>query len=251
VAHYVEEIRRIQPEGPYAVAGWCAAGPLTVEVARQLTDAGEEMEAVILFDSWLPGYLESIEGGRQGASWLLNPAVIRSRFRHFQAKTGTLSGRRKLQYLANSLGRIAREGRDRLFIRHWSQLHRLSTRFHMPLPQFMYNTSLKTFAALQQYRERLVPIQLTLVRASDAREVKGAGAACGWDRVAEKGVNVTWAPGSHETMFIGRNLEATAAIVRATLAAAASPDITQGQETHSAGTVHGAGGSMMLVEGQA
>lgn len=251
VAHYVEEIRRIQPEGPYAVAGWCAAGPLTVEVARQLADAGEEMDAVILFDSWLPGYLESIEGDRQGVSWLLNPAVIMSRFRHFQSKTGQLSARRKIQYLTNSLGRIAREGRDRLFIRHWSQLHSLSTRFHMPLPQFMYNTSLKTFAALQQYRERLVPIQLTLVRASDSREVKGAGPACGWDRVAEKGVNVVWAPGSHETMFVGRNLEATAAIVRATLEPASNPSFAQEEEAQAVGDLHGARRSMVLAEGQA
>jgi hypothetical protein len=119
--------------------------------------------------------------------------------------------------LRSSVGRIVREGRDRLFIRNWSRLHQFSTRFHVPLPQFMYNTSVKTFAALAQYREQPLPIRLTLVRASDAREVEGAGVACGWDRVAQNGVDVQWAPGSHETMFVGKNLEATAALLRASL----------------------------------
>ncbi len=220
VTNYVREIRRIQPHGPYAVAGWCAAGPLTVEVARQLTDAGETMQSVILFDSWLPGYVESVEGAKTGSGRHLKAANLRSRFEHFRGKTAGLSAWRTMQYTQRSLRRMVREGRDRLFIRHWSRLHQLSTRFHLALPQFMYNTSLKTFAALQQYREQPLPIHLTLVRASDAREIAGAGLACGWDRVAQNGVSVLWAPGSHETMFVGKNLAVTAALVRSSLAAA-------------------------------
>jgi thioesterase domain-containing protein/acyl carrier protein len=231
VSNYVREIRRIQPSGPYAVAGWCAAGPLTVEVARQLTDAGERMLSVILFDSWLPGYLESVEGDKKGSGWLMNTAVLRSRFNHFRSKTEGLSAWRKVKYLRSSVGRIVHEGRDRLFIRNWSRLHQFSTRFHVPLPQFMYNTSLKTFAALAQYRDQPFPIHLTLVRASDAREVEGAGVACGWDRVAQNGVAVQWAPGSHETMFVGKNLEATAALVRASLSAADDACTTRPETT--------------------
>lgn len=217
VRNYVREIRRIQPSGPYAVAGWCAAGPLTVEVARQLSDAGEAMQSVILFDSWLPGYIESVEERKRGSGGLLSGSALRSRLHHLRSKTTGLSLSRKLDYVRNSVRRIVREGRDRLFIRHWERLHQISSRFHVPLPQFMYNTSLKTFAALRQYREQPLPIHMTLVRASDEREVHGAGPACGWDRVAQHGVKVLWAPGSHETMFAGRNLDATAELVRASL----------------------------------
>ena len=78
----------------------------------------------------------------------------------------------------------------------------------------MHNTSLDTFSALKDYRERRIPIRLTLIRASDSREVPGAAASCGWERVAEYGVDVLWAPGDHETMFVGANLEATASILR-------------------------------------
>ncbi|MGI8773068.1 MAG: condensation domain-containing protein [Acidobacteriaceae bacterium] len=245
VSNYVREIRRIQPCGPYAVAGWCAAGPLTVEVARQLMDAGETVLSVILFDSWLPGYLESVEGARGRSGWLLNAANIRSRFNHFRSKTAGLSAWRTMKYVQGSIHRIAREGRDRLFIRHWNRLHQLSTRFHLTLPQFMYNTSLKTFATLQQYREEPLPLHLTLVRASDAREVKGAGLACGWDRVAQNGVDVLWAPGSHETMFIGKNLDATAALVRSSLAA--SDEAPSAQPEKAVPSTAGFGGEPVMT----
>jgi acyl carrier protein len=56
VASYIREIRSVQPTGPYYIGGWCAAGPLAVEIGRQLAEAGEEVAAVVLFDSWRPGF---------------------------------------------------------------------------------------------------------------------------------------------------------------------------------------------------
>jgi surfactin synthase thioesterase subunit len=78
----------------------------------------------------------------------------------------------------------------------------------------MYNTTLTTFAAMSAYRPQPVPIRLHLIRAHDTREILGASAACGWERVATHGVDVLWAPGDHETMFLGENLQATTALIR-------------------------------------
>jgi hypothetical protein len=60
-ASYVETIRSIQPQGPYYLGGWCAAGPLTIEVGRQLMESGQQVGLVTLFDSWHPGYAESLK----------------------------------------------------------------------------------------------------------------------------------------------------------------------------------------------
>ena len=43
VALYAKEIRSVQPKGPYYIGGWCAAGPLAVETARQIIESGEEV----------------------------------------------------------------------------------------------------------------------------------------------------------------------------------------------------------------
>jgi len=55
-AGYVELIRRVQPKGPYHLMGWCVAGALAFEIARQLDGEGLEVGGLYLMDSWVPGY---------------------------------------------------------------------------------------------------------------------------------------------------------------------------------------------------
>jgi thioesterase domain-containing protein len=53
---YVEKIREVQPQGPYLLGGWSMGGVIALEMSRQLTQAGESVESVILFDSSVPGH---------------------------------------------------------------------------------------------------------------------------------------------------------------------------------------------------
>ena len=50
-AHYSSEIRRIQPEGPYLLAGLCTGGLIALEMARQLQGQGREVALVALIDT--------------------------------------------------------------------------------------------------------------------------------------------------------------------------------------------------------
>ena len=56
----VRLIRATQPNGPYLLGGHCVYGALAFEAARQLLRSGEEVELVALFDTWAPGYRESM-----------------------------------------------------------------------------------------------------------------------------------------------------------------------------------------------
>ena len=58
-AFYVEEIRRAQPEGPYRLCGYSFGGLIALEIAQQLTAAGESVEAVFVIDTTLPADRES------------------------------------------------------------------------------------------------------------------------------------------------------------------------------------------------
>lgn len=49
-SRYVQEIRAIQPEGPYLIGGWSFGGVVAFEVAQQLQD----VSTLCLFDSYLP-----------------------------------------------------------------------------------------------------------------------------------------------------------------------------------------------------
>ncbi|MGW7362022.1 amino acid adenylation domain-containing protein [Streptomyces sp. NPDC054841] len=43
VDRYLGELRAVQPEGPYRLAGWCMGATVAVEIARQLRAGGEEV----------------------------------------------------------------------------------------------------------------------------------------------------------------------------------------------------------------
>lgn len=52
---YVTEIRQQHPEGPYVLGGASFGGILAFEMARQLTEAGQEVSRLYLVDALLPG----------------------------------------------------------------------------------------------------------------------------------------------------------------------------------------------------
>jgi len=53
-AHYIEELRRQQPNGPYYLGGLCAGGVIAFEMAAQLEQSGERTDLVVLLDAVEP-----------------------------------------------------------------------------------------------------------------------------------------------------------------------------------------------------
>ena len=52
-AHYIEEMRRVQPEGPYFLGGYSFGGMIAFEMAQQLRAQGQD-GTVVLFDTFCP-----------------------------------------------------------------------------------------------------------------------------------------------------------------------------------------------------
>lgn len=53
-AHYVSEIRSVQPTGPYYLGGFCFGGLVAMEMAQMLTRAGEAVGLLALMDTAIP-----------------------------------------------------------------------------------------------------------------------------------------------------------------------------------------------------
>jgi amino acid adenylation domain-containing protein len=51
--HYIREIRTLQPHGPYFLGGFSAGGLVAYEMALQLHDAGERVQFLAFFDSYV------------------------------------------------------------------------------------------------------------------------------------------------------------------------------------------------------
>ncbi|HUS35362.1 MAG TPA: amino acid adenylation domain-containing protein [Verrucomicrobiae bacterium] len=50
-AHYVDLLRKFQPNGPYYLGGWCFGGIVAVEMAQQLRNAGQEVAPLLLMET--------------------------------------------------------------------------------------------------------------------------------------------------------------------------------------------------------
>ena len=50
-AHYIKEIRALQPEGPYYLGGYCMGGGVALEVAQQLHAQGQEIALLAMLET--------------------------------------------------------------------------------------------------------------------------------------------------------------------------------------------------------
>jgi thioesterase domain-containing protein len=57
---YLQQIRTVQPKGPYHLIGWCIGGTIAFEMARQLEEAGEQTTSLTLINSISPRFWPDI-----------------------------------------------------------------------------------------------------------------------------------------------------------------------------------------------
>jgi thioesterase domain-containing protein len=55
--HYIQEIRRVQPCGPYYLGGFSGGGIVAFEMAHQLMAQGEVVGLIVFLDTWSPPYV--------------------------------------------------------------------------------------------------------------------------------------------------------------------------------------------------
>ncbi|KAK6592490.1 beta-ketoacyl synthase [Botrytis cinerea] len=58
--HYIKEMKRRQPTGPYTLSGWSAGGVIAYEIVSQLTKNDEIVDKLILLDSPCPDIIEPL-----------------------------------------------------------------------------------------------------------------------------------------------------------------------------------------------
>ena len=75
-AAHLEDIRRIQPQGPYRLGGYSLGGLIAFEMAQQLRDAGEVVELLFLLDPMAPE-LAGAAGSTVPAPQARKPLLLR------------------------------------------------------------------------------------------------------------------------------------------------------------------------------
>jgi amino acid adenylation domain-containing protein len=189
--HYIQQMRTLQPEGPYYLAGVSFGGLVAFEIARRLVDQGQKVALLALLDTRLSTVLQRFPPSEKLAKHLKN--VL---------QTGPV-------YLADRL--------NQWLLGRWQQYStqvsltvlRTQLKLYQSLGRSL-STDLEDYFHMEQNEEsaRLyIPAtysgKLTLFRAVDQQNPKNytEDPEFGWRRYARGGVEIHDVPGTHLGML--------------------------------------------------
>ena len=179
---YIDEIRQIQPHGPYMLGGYCLGGTLALEMAQQLIESGETVGLVALIEDF---NIRSIRWPLSLRHRLINRYVLNPWFHLHNLIAAEGAG--KLDFFMDKLRVEMR--RLKLSARmSWTGLrHRILPGDASATPQAKIADIYEE--ALAQYEVRPYPGELTLFMAE--RHLAGMGERLGgWGKVAQGGVRL-------------------------------------------------------------
>jgi thioesterase domain-containing protein len=178
-AAYIQEIRTVQPEGPYYLGGYSMGGEIAFEIAQQLTKAGAEVGLLVLFDTSNP--IRAIRKLSQPGQNVITkkpgkrlPLVFYKIMGHLE-RLSKLSWLDRWKYLTSDLGMRLRRLKIRAYVKYyWSQKKRL--------PDWLIDAYVDQchMHAVINYAPVHYPGKITLFRAKQSLETSPLDDPYGW-----------------------------------------------------------------------
>jgi aspartate racemase len=188
-AHYIKEIREVQPEGPYLIGGRSSGGTVAFEMACQLHAAGEKVALLALLDAYPAGYFKLLPGS--GSPSQRVHRLLRKVSSHKQ-NLKPLNAAAKLQYVLGKLQFAPAKAKHKIYRR----AYKIYRGIGRPLPEVLRNIEELNFAAVKDYVPRVYPGRATIFLASDdltaAYDVEE-----GWQDLLAGGLEKIRVPGNH------------------------------------------------------
>lgn len=244
---YVKWIQKVQPKGPYRIAGWSFGGGLAFEIAQNLVRKGEKISFLAAIDTGMkpPNQREirkKMKAQRKGKNKIPSLKLVVTRF--FKIVSGIVSTVKDvIPYLRSGfyalLSRnMSSSDKKRKFNQVFDRIRgiALTTEFlggselaelanqekhllNLNIPSSMGRV-LQLIPIHQkfgrEYKPQPFPGKIFVIR-SDRKKVeiedKGGPLTLGWEHYAESGAEVIWTPGSHSSIFTRPDVEALAKII--------------------------------------
>ncbi|MHB9026168.1 MAG: amino acid adenylation domain-containing protein [Armatimonadota bacterium] len=192
VAHYVKELRSLQPDGPYHLAGYSFGGIVAFEVAQQLAAQGQPVALLALLDT-------------------SNYRIGRSRrLRHYAGELLAQSPRERRATLLAQVGKRLRKlftDPDDMYFKPirkivLSAIYRCCWRTRRPIPCFLRRLDNLTFykRVSERYVPAVYPGKITLFRAEGQERfgsIRGYDRSLGWGEYAGGGLEIVDIAGPH------------------------------------------------------
>lgn len=201
-AHYAEQIRAVQPEGPYLLGGRCFGGIVAFELARQFQAQGQEVALLAILDSGPPKKGRTDSPGKNGSSRSLS---------HY--------ARRLVFHLQN--GEV-----NRLVADNTRVIVRNATRRLEAMVEYVrgsaYDRRLRRIEdahakAQSNYVPYAYPGRITLIQSSEFNARADKDWHLNWSNLARGGMDVHVVEGNHITMFEEPQVQSLGESLRASI----------------------------------
>jgi amino acid adenylation domain-containing protein len=206
-AAYIEELRAVQPAGPYLLGGWSMGGVVAFEMARQLENGGEAVALLALMDA---SPLTPVERGVEEDEALLLAS--------FAEDIGRLYSHASFP-VAEELQRLDPERR----LAHLYERARAANVIPPDLSLTDVGRFFEVFKnnvrAMSVYRPEIIRARVVLFRSAEQAGEGEMGASLGWRRFAGEGLEVVPVPGDHYSMVRAPHVDALAEKLRECLRA--------------------------------
>jgi amino acid adenylation domain-containing protein len=188
-AHYIKEMRELQPEGPYFIGGRSLGGMVAFEMAQQLTAQGQTIGVLALLDTYPSGYAKLFRNEATVSAALRRAA---KRTRAHLVNIQSLTVKEGLAYLKNKARFAPRKLKSQL----WRRVYKAYENFGRPLPRMLKDIKEFNSLAVRAYTPQVYDGKVTLFWASaDLRT--SIDLVEGWRALAGGGIEVHEIPGSH------------------------------------------------------
>lgn len=188
-AHYIKEMREVQPEGPYVIGGRSSGGTIAFEMACQLKAAGEEVALLALLDTYPAGYFKLLPNGKGSRAQRLADRV-----RAHLTNLNDLSFAGKLTYLATKFKYAPAKLKHKAYRRAYKMYQRIGR----PLPMVLKNIEELNFMAAREYVPQVYSGRATLFSATDL--TASFDVEDGWRQLVSE-LEVHQIPGNHRDMI--------------------------------------------------
>ncbi|MGZ4164628.1 MAG: thioesterase domain-containing protein, partial [Tumebacillaceae bacterium] len=200
---YLEDIRTVQPEGPYLLAGWSFGGVVAFEMAQQLQTHGQEVAFLGMLDAHEPSVLEQ---ARVLSDQELLFDFVADMVQRFEWEVD------RENWEPGSIDEGVREVYDVLHSQEKLPPHMEFADFHRFFEVYKVNRY-----ANSTYRPKASESSVTLFRATEGRdEFLLQHPTLGWENLVRQ-LNVHDVEANHYSMMKAPHIQAIAAQIRACL----------------------------------
>ena len=187
-AHYIKEMRELQPEGPYLLGGRSSGGTIAFEMACQLAAEGEKVDLLALLDTYPAGYFKLLPGSSSLGQRLSRQA---RKFQSHLTNLRQLNATKKVGYLLNKLAYAPEKAKHKLYRRAYKIYQRLGRR----LPPVLKNIEEINFTAVKDYTPQTYSGDITLFLATDL--TADYDSHDGWRELVRGEIETYEIPGNH------------------------------------------------------